>query len=115
MGDKKTQLFGRVTLDVDSDKLDFIERVASYENEDAEVEAAHASAAASRKKQRLSVKGHVSRKSLCERLVAHGVDSLIHEMAPMIADLGPLPDAKDRKAMAAWAARAYAWKEKRAK
>lgn len=89
----------RASLDVRASDYAFLERYAAYRNALAEA-------------QGKKLKPQWTKKALAESFIAAQCDGAKHQLAEMFAACGELPDASDKKAMAAYAARVLAWDKK---
>lgn len=97
-----TELSERLSLDITLSEIDFLERFSAYRNALAEL-------------QGKKLKRKWSRKSMAESFVSAQVDSMRHQMGAMIDACGPLPDAKDAKALKKYVEAVLAWTAKQSK
>ena len=90
----------RISLDLRAKDVDFAGRFAAYRNAMAEAQGKR-------------LKRKWTRKSVVEASIAQSFDAMRAQIAAMLADVGPLPDAEDAEAMARYVRKVLAWDKRK--
>jgi hypothetical protein len=94
--DREEQEVERLTVDVPTGVLDFLDRLASYRNTLAEL-------------QGKKLKRRWSRKSMAESFLSAQCDAMRQQLHDMIKACGVIPEADDREAMERYVKKVIAW------